>query len=318
MKKNNLNKVMILLSILFFIIGTCLIIVNIINNDNTTYNYKIIKNNDFKIYLKDNNFYENNILNKNNKYDYYVSKSIDKIKINFNYKFNSNKIININYKYNITSQIVSNIDNEDKLIWNKNYVLKEQKEYKINSNTFNINDSIDIDYNYYNLYAKEYEEEYKIKTNQILKIYLNVTFKTNLNNKEYKDYIEIDIPLTDTYTSITNNYEKNTIYKIEKDNNYINYIIGSSFILISVLFIFVILLRKENKSNINLKKYKDYIIIVKNKPNIDNLNNLFVESFDNLIELAIINNTKIILYKNKKETNFYIILDNFVYTYTSY
>ena len=61
MKKNNLNKVMILLSILFFIIGTCLIIVNIINNDNTTYNYKIIKNNDFKIYLKDNNFYENNI-----------------------------------------------------------------------------------------------------------------------------------------------------------------------------------------------------------------------------------------------------------------
>ena len=208
MKKNNLNKVMILLSILFFIIGTCLIIVNIINNDNTTYNYKIIKNNDFKIYLKDNNFYENNILNKDNKYDYYVSKSIDKIKINFNYKFNSNKIININYKYNITSQIVSNIDNEDKLIWNKNYVLKEQKEYKINSNTFNINDSIDIDYNYYNLYAKEYEEEYKIKTNQILKIYLNVTFKTNLNNKEYKDYIEIDIPLTNTYTSITNNYEK--------------------------------------------------------------------------------------------------------------
>ena len=112
--------------------------------------------------------------------------------------------------------------------------------------------------------------------------------------------------------------KKNTIYKIEKDNNYINYIIGSSFILISVLFIFVILLRKENKSNINLKKYKDYIIIVKNKPNIDNLNNLFVESFDNLIELAIINNTKIILYKNKKETNFYIILDNFVYIYTRY
>ncbi len=318
MKKNNLNKIMLLLSILFFIIGTYLIIVNIINNGSNT-NYKIIRNSDFKIYLKDNKFYENNILNINNKYDYYASKSIDKIKINFNYKFNSNKTINIKYKYNITSQIVSNIDNEDKLIWNKNYNLKEAKEYEINSNTFNINDSIDIDYNYYNLYAKEYDEEYRIKTNQILKIYLNVTFKTNLNNKEYSDCIEIDIPLTNTYTSITNNYEKNTIYKIEKDNNYINYIIGSSFILISILIIFVILLKKENKSNknINLKKYKDIIIIVKNKPNIDNLNYLFVESFDNLIELAIINNTKIILYKNKKETNFYIILNNYVYIYTS-
>ena len=150
MKKIN-NKFLTILSILFIIIGISIITINLINSkEDIIYDYNILKNSNSEVYLLENNFYDNKILNKDDNYDYYASKSIDKIKINFDYKFNSNKKSNIKYKYNIKSQIVSNIDNEDNLIWNKTFTLKDNTEYNIKSNNFDITDEIYIDYNYYN------------------------------------------------------------------------------------------------------------------------------------------------------------------------
>ena len=324
MKKIN-NKFLTILSILFIIIGISIITINLINSkEDIIYDYNILKNSNSEVYLLENNFYDNKILNKDDNYDYYASKSIDKIKINFDYKFNSNKKNNIKYKYNIKSQIVSNIDNEDNLIWNKTFTLKDNTEYNIKSNNFDITDEIYIDYNYYNSYVDEFEKTYNIKTNSILKIYLNVSFINEYIDKTYNDYIEIDIPLSNKLTSITNNYEKSIVNNItnSKDKNYIIYIIGSSFIILSAIFINIVIFNKNklNKNNkilkLKLKEYNEIIINVTSKPNTDKLNYIFVKSIDDLINIAVVNNTNIICYESTKKKNFYVIINDYVYIFS--
>ena len=300
MKKIN-NKFLTILSILFIIIGISIITINLINSkEDIIYDYNILKNSNSEVYLLENNFYDNKILNKDDNYDYYASKSI------------------------VKSQIVSNIDNEDNLIWNKTFTLKDNTEYNIKSNNFDIADEIYIDYNYYNSYVDEFEKTYNIKTNSILKIYLNVSFINEYIDKTYNDYIEIDIPLSNKLTSITNNYEKSIVNNItnSKDKNYIIYIIGSSFIILSAIFINIVIFNKNklNKNNkilkLKLKEYNEIIINVTSKPNTDKLNYIFVKSIDDLINIAVVNNTNIICYESTKKKNFYVIINNYVYIFS--
>ena len=67
------------------------------------YSYTSSKKGDYQVLLKENDFYEEPILESGK---YYASKSIDKYLLKFEYNFNSEKIENIDYRYNITAQLV--------------------------------------------------------------------------------------------------------------------------------------------------------------------------------------------------------------------
>ena len=222
MKKQTI--ILFIITSILMLLGLYFIILKPIDNTKAKITNKITRSATYEVYLKDNPYYDNNPV-KNN---IYASNSIDYINIYFNYNNPNN-----NYTYNITAKIKGNINNN--LIWTKNFILKENQ-----TTNNNIKDNITINYDSYNNLVNSYENTY----NLILDATLNISLNIKYNNKT--DSINIDIPLTKTTTSIISNYEPTTINITNiKNITYINYIIGTLFIFISLILIYI----KTNQKN---------------------------------------------------------------------
>lgn len=272
---------------------------------------------------------------------YYASKSINAYVINFNYKHKGDNKINVNYNYNITANLVGTVisnQNEDKEIWNRNYILLENNDNKLNNiDEFHINEEINIDYKYYNELARSYEREYGITINSVLKLRLNISYSINSlnlgtdNNHEIDDYIELDIPITNTVTEVKENYERNTTNDILIDNGNINvtqiilYIIGVVLIITATTITIIRIVKNKRKvknlyeSNMKriMKYYRDLIVTVNNEPKIENLKIMNIELLEDLIDVAEQNKSNIIHYEviNNKKSNLYVIVNDYVYIY---
>ncbi len=299
MKKQTI--ILFIITSILMLLGLYFIILKPIDNTKAKITNKITRSATYEVYLKDNPYYDNNPV-KNN---IYASNSIDYINIYFNYNNPNN-----NYTYNITAKIKGNINNN--LIWTKNFILKENQ-----ATNNKIKDNITINYDSYNNLVNSYENTY----NLILDATLNISLNIKYNNKT--DSINIDIPLTKTTTSIISNYEPTTINITNiKNITYINYIIGTLFIFISLILIYIKTNQKntpkEKYKNIKkriLKEYKELIINVNNEPNINNLKLLKVFNINDLIDVAEQNSTHIIFYESNNQSNFYVIINNYVYLY---
>ena len=290
---------------------------------------------------------------------YYASKSINTLMIDFKYNFSSNKLAIIDYNYNITANLIGNITSngrEDKEVWNKSFTLLETNSNSLYGKDFSITEKVDIDYAYYNNLARSYEETYGIIINSVLKLRLNVSYdinlsslnKTNANiasydtnssassnvqtsflssdNKEtVTDYIELEIPITNTVTEVSRNYENlSKDVALLSDNHtllkIIYIIMGILFILSSVIIILVKIKKEPKniyKSNIRriFKYYNDLIVTVKNKPDIGNLKIMEIAFFEDLIDVAEQSNSNIIYYEvsENEESNFYVIVNGYAY-----
>lgn len=271
---------------------------------------------------------------------YYASKSINAYVINFNYKHKGDNKINVNYNYNITANLVGTVisnQNEEKEIWNRNYILLENDNKLNNIDEFIINEEINIDYKYYNELARSYEREYGITINSVLKLRLNISYSISSlnwgtdNNHEIDDYIELDIPITNTVTEVKKNYERNTTNDILIDNENIDvtqiilYIIGGALIITATTIIIIRIVKNKtiykNLYERNMKRimkyYRDLIVTVNNEPKIENLKIMNIELLEDLIDVAEQNKSNIIHYEviNNKKSNLYVIVNDYVYIY---
>lgn len=327
------NKViLIFLAICITILEIVFLVLGIKYNKKNidTYSYSIDKNTDYKIILKPNNFYTNPVLSKQ---DGYASKSIDNINLQFIYKFNANRKENVDYSYNIKANLVASEENKEKEILTReyNYYLEEEKIENLSE--INIDKTINIDYEYFSELVKAYEREYGIPVNAILKVKFSISyyFPTFSNVEKQEDIIELDIPITNTTTSIQEVYDKKAQKNIilNKDNIKLNKYLIVALILIvtSVILLIVVIIKnilnkeKEEKYKNKIKNlfnnYSDIIVVSKNKPNIENLNIINVEKISDLINAAQQNNKNIIFYEKIRniESELYVIDNNFVYLY---
>ena len=289
------------------------------NNKKQIYNFYAEKNSDYEILLNPNDFYMTETLPAGR---FYVSKSIDKIKINFDYNFKSDVQ---NSTYNITANLIgkaNTTDNESKEIWTRTFNLLDEKKAQSM-----INEIINIDYSYFYNLAHSFENQYGLSIETTIKVRLNV------KHSNFEDYIELDIPINNTVTDIKENYEKITTKNIDTSNEenitreLSFYIIGSVLILGAIAIgVFLIINYRNNKTpeekyldNINriLKYYKDLIVTVEQEPDLKGLNVLKVVIFEDLIDVAEQNKTNIIHHevKQKNESRLYVILDKYVYMY---
>ena len=292
----------IVLTFLLLLIGSYYLIksINVLSVLNVNYREK--SNLDYKVYLKNNEFYDSEYLGKGMTY---VASLIDKISADFNYTFDIDKESDIDFDYDITAQLVISDTNKNNIFLKKEYILlKSTKEKMTSSKNHTINKTIDIDYNYYNTIANKFRISYGVDTRSDLNIYLNIHEKNGENNSfkiDNKSVMSLTIPLSQKSINIALDYKDidKTSQVIKKSeiiiNNYIFLALGISLLLIGILefiyLIHLILLTKTKKTNYDkyitkiLNEYDRLIVETTTGPNIQNKNIVKINRFNELLDV---------------------------------
>ncbi len=338
MKKLLKNNKFYIVSALIFATGIMCIILAILEKYEIrpVYEYEIKKDSNYEIILDENNLYTDKILTSGL---YYASKSIKFINIDLKYDFKANEKRKMQYKYNIYTNLIGyakDENNVDREIWNRKFDIMPQKgKNEINEKEYKIEENVIIDYNFYNDLVESYEKKYGIVINAVLKLRFDVSSNIDISEKEnnieeINNYIELNIPITDTVTNVNESYDKVTqklFFSRYKDvKKIILYIVGYIFVIFSILN--VIFKHHKNKKNKDEQEYmknlnrilrhnKDLIISVKNEPDLSNLKIFEINILEDLLYVAELNQTNIIHFEKvkNKQDDFYVILNDYVYVY---
>ena len=257
---------------------------------------------DYKVYLKENDFYKTPYLNKGMAY---IASLIDKINIKYDYTFKSNKDSNIDISYEIIAKLVIASQNNDKVFYENDYVLKSEVLDEIsNSNNYDLSQSISIDYDYYNNLANQFRSNFAVNTNSYLEVYLKINEKSKENNSyelnnQNKTSLKIPLSLQEINIGLeekTINNQKQTSTESEFVITNSTYVIVDCVLLLFILVLIIILIRKvlliRKKTNsydryVNriLRGYDRLIVNVKTAPILDNYNIIKVEKFEDLLDV---------------------------------
>lgn len=296
--------------------------------------YNERSNIDYKVYLKPNDFYETKYLGKDR---VYIASLIDKIGINFNYSFDVDRISSVDFEYSIIAKISISDKTSSSVYYEKEYVLKDKQISKMdNLYNYNISDSVDVDYDYYNSLATKFSSLYGVNANSNLTVYMKINKKSaegNSFNLSEGSNIALIIPLTERAININMNYKEiNTIDKIinkesiilNKYHHFLLFILFIAIIIIEVIDlikIFVALQSSKSKydkyiSKI-LREYDRLIVETTTRPEFLGSKVVTINEFNELLDVR--DNLQLpIKYYNEKEhvkSVFYINNNNELYLY---
>ena len=257
---------------------------------------------DYKVYLKKNDFYETEYLNKGMAY---VASLIDKINIKYKYNFNVNEDSDIDLKYKVVAKLVISSQNNTKIFFENEYVIAKEEVAEIrNEKEYLLNKEVIIDYDYYNDLVNKFKSNYAVNTTSYLEVYLQVKEES----KETNDYILnnqtrtiLTIPLSEQELNIGLdekfvNDSKQLISDAKVIIGDIKFLIIDAILLI-LLAIYLIKLYKRisvlfsKKTNYDkyvnrlLRGYDRLIVNVRTAPNLEDYNVIKVESFEELIDM---------------------------------
>ena len=269
--------------------------------DNETISYHENSKINYQVHLKENDFYDTPYLNKGMAY---IASLIDKINIDFNYMFYSNKTNSIDIYHKAVAKLVIASQNNDKVFYENEYELAgKEVENIVDKYEYDLNESVVIDYDYYNNLANEFKNKYAVATNSYLEVYLQVDEVRN--NKSHNlinesktiltiplSHREINIGLKESTVDTKNHVTSKAKLAIENDM----FIYCDLVLLILLLVLIIRLIKKvhlliHNKSKYDLyvnkllRSYDRIIVNVKTAPNLNNYNVIKVDSFQELIDV---------------------------------
>lgn len=341
LKKDVKSYIKTLLSTTLLIVSIFIILdsinINFKNNNSIIYN----KNNDidYKVYIKQNEYFEEPYLEKGGQY---ISSIIDNIKINMKYSYQASNKFDYIYKYKIVGQLVANHNQDNKLenqIFSKEYVFLEEKmiEQK-DSNAFNINETFDLDYQKFNQYINTFKSNYSLSVSSTLKVKMYIEIEgyggNNIKGYHDSDVLELDIPideatieLSTSNTKVNNqgliNIEKQPIIKNQTTLIFGIIIFAISFlVLVSEIYDIYIHSYQQNSFirtvNKILKIYDNVIVNSKTPLDLTGMKIINVSSFEELLDaeeelrIPIIYNE----IKYNEKVTFTIINNNQAWIYT--
>lgn len=301
-------------------------------------NIKYAENNSihYKVYLKDNNFFETEYLGENRTY---IASLIDYIDIDYKYFITFDKVLSGKYNYYIKGVVSANKQNgEDGYYWKKEYQLTKPQEIKIkNTNSFQIKENIQIDYDKYNNILDSFKKEYSMQTDGQLTISLVVESTTN--NSLFDEDINVNsdlklsIPLLQQ--TVEASIEKDATsksqtlsFRDDSKESFYTYckITGIIIIVFAVLLLIGAILYSIKKSKKNLYQTKlnkilhnhDSIIAnINTLPDTKELNIIEISSFEELIDVYNEVRMPINYYQDDEnyESTFIIINDGIAWIY---
>lgn len=257
---------------------------------------------DYKVYLKENDFYQESYLEENM---YYIASLIKNIDIDLNYNFEIDTNVDMSFDYDIIGKLVILEGQNKNKLYEREYELKTvEAATRENQKNNNIHDTLSIDYDYYNDLANKFKSTYGIDAASQLEIYINInkniSKEKDIDLKESKQMV-MTIPLTQKTLDIKidDTGIKNSNQMISKSKiSFSNIIFGILFIidfpiLIYVLFklmlLLLILKPKYSKYDKYIKKllneYDRLIVETPTEPILENKSIIKINKFEELLDV---------------------------------
>ncbi len=336
MKKSYVRRQFLIFVFLlvFLIIGTVCLYVGLNTKKVVSLKYQEDNDIDYKVYLKDNDFFEEKYIDKGKTY---ITSLIDHIEVAFKYNIDFSEKVNAEYTYRVMAKIESNkSDNESEgNYWTKEFDITGDASNKIKNNShYSIYQQVSINYNEYNELLNSFKKSVGLTNSSgLLSVYLIVDSKVDSSviSTPIKSDLVLKLPLSQLAIEATidsdasNNIEE--IKKSVKEDGvfYSALVILGAFCTVLSLFLVFVLIRsrrvyKRNyKYDLELEKilttYDSIIVNVKDIPSIDGYDVIKVESFDELIDAHSEIRKPINYYHNEDYSVFLLLSDSIIWEY---
>ena len=269
------------------------------------YTYSYNGNLDYKVYLKENSFFNTPYLGMNKQY---ISSLIDHITVDTSYTLQSSKELDYTYTYQIVATLKGSYQaGESKAVelWSKDYTLAPSETKNGTGKKFTINKSIDIDYNEYNRIMTEFRDAFGLSIDAGVDVELKVTVTGKETGTEEQTLNEtksfvLNIPLLSQTTQITPDYinsGREIVYAPENSSSDVNIpklVMGIALFLLSIFLLKILwtsLIRITKKSeyvielNKILKEYADIIAESSNLPDLGQYDVVNIKHFHDLVDI---------------------------------
>ena len=225
------------------------------SKEENIYKYSDKYKQQYTVNLKTNEYMENESLSENK---LYVTDLIDVIKLNLNYTYEGETPEKINCTYKVIGKLKStySLNGNEEAIWNKEYIILEEKEQNTTEPILNINEDIDVDIQSYNKLVNDFMDkmEMALTTTLYIQFEANVTAYTKgeMILDQYKNHLEVSIgekvtKITGKEEDFKQKTEKRTKEIIKEKEPIIAVI--SATVLVASLYIMVKVERETKPSN---------------------------------------------------------------------
>lgn len=207
-KRNRKKWILVQLIALAVVLAMAFVGIAVYERMNRTYYIEYTENGsvDYKVFLKENNFFEQDFVGKDQSY---VSSLIKDITADFAYKLNMDaENVGFDYTYRVDAQmIVANKSTGDFIYAPVFEILPETRESVQDGNRLSISKSVVIDYQKYNALATEFINAYGLRdTTSTLVVTMTVNVLSSCeefeNNNENSYFVSLNVPLTEENFSI--------------------------------------------------------------------------------------------------------------------
>ena len=289
----------LILTIIFLFAGIFFLYYGLNNEEKVSVRYVGKNDIDYKVYLKNNKFFETPYLEKGKSY---ITSLIKKINATYTYNLTFSEEVKGTYNYYIKGKITADKDTGGNY-WTMEYLLTTPKVKSLdNSNNIFIQEKIDIDYNKFNDYLKEFKATVNVPVEANLEIFLVVESNISSDNMDLPiaSKLSLKLPLSEdsieaTIDTNTKNIDKTITKEIKSTDMkyYISFIGGITLLIATLIFItnaiyLNIRIKKSNKYEFKrdeiLKSYDSIIVSTNNLPSFKDIKQIEVQQFSELMD----------------------------------
>lgn len=258
----------------------------------------------YQVYLKENNEFKDEYLGMNQRY---ISKLVDKIRLNFNYNSLFSKNINGYYSYDVIANLYGYLKENNEQIWKNEYKLIDNKVVVLNKNNIkeiNVEDVAVFDYQKcvddFNKFKNKYDLDIVGYVDIVVNIHENLQASGISKVVTDDKLITVKVPLSQDTFRITVDNDNNNInnyYDFSKREkiNYMFIIIGAFCASLTISFLALIIRnmvimyhdKYDYKAQLNkiLSEYDDIIVNIKKFYNRKKYNLIYVDTFSELLDV---------------------------------
>ena len=287
---------------------------------------------DYKVNLKENEFYEEDYLDEKNTI---IASLIKDLEVEFKYNLNLEQDQDYTYSYKILAKTSVKESSRDNTIYETTQELLSKEVQESNAKDLEIAEKVTIDYNEYNEKINKFINVYKLDNttstlNLEMYVYVINKYDGEQINRDSK-VMTLNIPLTTKTVdiSIDSNVIKDEGNILSKKSEYDNltYMLGIGFVLLVIgvaIFIKFIKYVLETRSaekmyGQELKRilfnYKSYIQKINNEIDYNNYKIIQINTFNEILEMRDTMQSPILMYteENEDRTKFMIMKDGILY-----